>query len=399
MATTINRADIGTDDDGSGTTGTIINRAYVALAIYDKIDAIFAGSLGKTIFGTAIGGGADMLIEMGSTTGDVGLALLKGPNPGNTSTETYLAGFGRTSSGAGIKNWSISSHFTDTDNTAGYSCLRLNSTYQVAGAQTDDLSLSLWGGHGIGFFAPDFTSTYAPGAGIVKTYGSQYITTGLSIGGAPSGTIQLFLTGTIAPAGTGRALDLSTTINANAGSNTYGILVGTVIVEAGSGTHAVLAGLKISLGFTGGAATTTNTVGIDIDSFVAPGGIATGLRVAAPTGGATNYAINVTSGDIYKAGSAYGNPAWVFERHYTGSIARFADRFAAMALQPGEYGGLRPLAEVEQFTRTQYELPLMTLNPSGGLAARGELLLAALEEAYLYLFDLHRRLAVLEARG
>jgi hypothetical protein len=40
-ATTIAR-DSFTDDDGSGTTGTIINAAWVGSAIYDNIDALFA---------------------------------------------------------------------------------------------------------------------------------------------------------------------------------------------------------------------------------------------------------------------------------------------------------------------------------------------------------------------
>jgi len=39
-ATTISRATI-TDDDGSGTTGTILNSAWVNNAIYDRVDALF----------------------------------------------------------------------------------------------------------------------------------------------------------------------------------------------------------------------------------------------------------------------------------------------------------------------------------------------------------------------
>jgi predicted secreted protein len=38
----IDRSDIGTNDDGSGTTGTVLNAAYIALALYDKIDAALA---------------------------------------------------------------------------------------------------------------------------------------------------------------------------------------------------------------------------------------------------------------------------------------------------------------------------------------------------------------------
>lgn len=48
-ATTISRTNIGTDDDGSGTTGTVINAAYVGLAVYDAIDALFSATGGITL--------------------------------------------------------------------------------------------------------------------------------------------------------------------------------------------------------------------------------------------------------------------------------------------------------------------------------------------------------------
>ena len=43
-ATTITRATI-TDDDGSGTTGTIYNSAFYGTAIYDKVDALFTAPI------------------------------------------------------------------------------------------------------------------------------------------------------------------------------------------------------------------------------------------------------------------------------------------------------------------------------------------------------------------
>jgi hypothetical protein len=45
-ATTISRASVGTDDDGSGTTGTAINAAWVGTAIYDGVDALFTSLTG-----------------------------------------------------------------------------------------------------------------------------------------------------------------------------------------------------------------------------------------------------------------------------------------------------------------------------------------------------------------
>lgn len=43
--TTINRSGVGSNDDGSLTTGTIVNAAYIGSAIYDKIDAMLADDL------------------------------------------------------------------------------------------------------------------------------------------------------------------------------------------------------------------------------------------------------------------------------------------------------------------------------------------------------------------
>lgn len=41
-APTIDRSAIGTNDDGTGTVGTVINTTYVGASIYDKIDALSA---------------------------------------------------------------------------------------------------------------------------------------------------------------------------------------------------------------------------------------------------------------------------------------------------------------------------------------------------------------------
>jgi hypothetical protein len=55
-STTISRA-TWTDDDGTGTTGTILNNARLQADVYDKIDALFAGSnitLEKSNSGTTV---------------------------------------------------------------------------------------------------------------------------------------------------------------------------------------------------------------------------------------------------------------------------------------------------------------------------------------------------------
>ncbi|MBI3335120.1 MAG: hypothetical protein HY001_01305 [Candidatus Portnoybacteria bacterium] len=112
-----------------------------------------------------------------------------------------------------------------------------------------------------------------------------------------------------------------------------------------------------------------------------------------PTGGDKGAGTLNVAVDIYKNGTAYTNPDYVFEHFYTGSIVRFADRDGAK-----EYPGLRPLSEVETLTRQMFDLPLMALKPTEGLFGRGDLLLASLEEAYLYLFGHERRLKELDER-
>jgi hypothetical protein len=61
-ATTISRTNIGTNDDGSGTTGTVINTSYIGLAIYDAVDALFSASGGITL-NQAGGDGAILSLE------------------------------------------------------------------------------------------------------------------------------------------------------------------------------------------------------------------------------------------------------------------------------------------------------------------------------------------------
>jgi hypothetical protein len=172
--------------------------------------------------------------------------------------------------------------------------------------------------------------------------------------------------------------------------------VAGTITEAGSGTHAFLAGIKVDLSITAGAANTTDVYGIRVSSITAASGTtnATGVSVDAPTGASNNYAINVTSGDIHKAGTAYTNPDYVLEQWATGLIVQHAGREGA-----DRYQGLRPLLDVERFARLNYALPLVDALreiENVGLFNGGDAVLASLEEAYLYLFDHEHRIQALE---
>lgn len=237
--------------------------------------------------------------------------------------------------------------------------------------------------------------TLSPAANI--TSARPLVLTGVgphAIGGAVAGNVQLRLSGD-AGASVAVAFRIISTLNPDAGANAFGVDFSPTIVEAGSGTHGIIAALNVAPIITAGGANVTDLVGIDVATFAAAATTtrATGLRVAAPTGATTNYAINVTSGDIYKAGTAYNNPAYVLEHWATGKIVKFADRDGA-----AEYQGLRSLSLVETFAREHYELPLLALRPKGGLFDRGDMLLASVEESYLYLFDHESRLQALEKK-
>jgi len=118
-----------------------------------------------------------------------------------------------------------------------------------------------------------------------------------------------------------------------------------------------------------------------------------GLQVGAPTGGDKGSGTANFSADVYKNNSAYTNPKWVLRHFYTGSV----DESGPFA-PPAPYYGLRPLGETEALTRQYHDLPLMRMSPDGGLFSRGDLVLASLEEAYLYIFQLHHHLEELERR-
>jgi len=136
----------------------------------------------------------------------------------------------------------------------------------------------------------------------------------------------------------------------------------------------------------------SGTLGLQTDS----GG---GVTIGSPTGGDKGAGTLNTAGDIYKNNTAYTSPDYVLEHWATGRIERFADHEGA-----AEYPGLRPLAEVKAFLRTEYTLPEIAAartrgQGSVGVFAGGDAVLAALEAAYLYIFELEARVRTLETRG
>jgi hypothetical protein len=123
----------------------------------------------------------------------------------------------------------------------------------------------------------------------------------------------------------------------------------------------------------------------------------TGVTAGTPTGGFKGLGTMNFAADIYKNNTAYTNPDYVLEHWATGAIVRFADRDGA-----DRYDGLWPLSRIEAYAREHHVLPRIAeareASGSAGLGAfgGGDAVLASLEEAYLHLFDMERRLTALE---
>jgi hypothetical protein len=94
--------------------------------------------------------------------------------------------------------------------------------------------------------------------------------------------------------------------------------------------------------------------------------------------------------DLFRNGTAYTNPDYVFEHYYTGEVRRAAGDSGAA------YGGLLPLRDVEKFAETHHQLP--RIGDARGIFERQDAALASLEEAYLYIFQLQQQLQELKAR-
>lgn len=124
-----------------------------------------------------------------------------------------------------------------------------------------------------------------------------------------------------------------------------------------------------------------------------------GMILGAPVGGHKGVGSLNVSVDIYKNNTAYTNPDYVFEKHYTGDITLFADKPGA-----DKYTGLKSIDEIYEHTKTTFRLPGFTDKPAG-MFERADMLLEKLEEAYLLIFQLHdtnkdlaARIAALEAK-
>ncbi len=96
------------------------------------------------------------------------------------------------------------------------------------------------------------------------------------------------------------------------------------------------------------------------------------------------------SGGIYLNNSAYTNPDYVFEHHFTGKIEKYADRPRAK-----DYRGRLAIDELERHVAAHLRFPGIGDEPAD-IFERGDIALEKLEEQALYLFELNARIGRLE---
>jgi len=112
---------------------------------------------------------------------------------------------------------------------------------------------------------------------------------------------------------------------------------------------------------------------------------------ADPTGGDKGAGTMNCAGDVYKNNSAYTNPDYVFEQFYLGTVLESVSDAAKT------YSGLLGFDALASFLRENFHLPGISRD-SSGIFERADMVLEKLEEAYLYILQLHDRLEVVEAK-
>ena len=129
-----------------------------------------------------------------------------------------------------------------------------------------------------------------------------------------------------------------------------------------------------------------NTATVD-HQFRANGGYLCGNATGGDKGVGT---INI-SGNIYKNNTAYTNPDYALEYWATGKIARFKDN-------PGAQGYHRlSVEESKEYAKKNFRLPRITDEPAG-IFDMADIALEKIEEAHIYIYELHDRIKALEQK-
>jgi hypothetical protein len=227
----------------------------------------------------------------------------------------------------------------------------------------------------------DFFEVMSDGTVLVGKGANQIFTVGVTI--TPTGQVNATATGGVSLLTLNRTETLSV-------STDIGQITGRALNSAGASKNFA------NIILTASDPTSTTEAGkIAFQTYVA-GTLATrasikqGLVVGLPTGDDKGIGtINVSAG-VYLNGTAFTNPDYVFEKAYTGKIEKFADKLGADSYQP------KTIDEAEQYTKENLALPGFGQTAELDYLGGSEMLLARLEEAYLYIFELNKRLKDLE---
>lgn len=223
----------------------------------------------------------------------------------------------------------------------------------------------------------------------------------VSLGSGLNSTVSYSATnGLVLKAGTASSKDFQLVTPASV--EIMSVATGTRNVTWSSPTTTI-SDAAATLNITGGGVTTTIQPGFmgtsTATNFVLLANSATiatvcnggGMTLGAPTGGCKGAGILNVSVDIKKNDTAYTNPKWALQKYFTGSVDATGPHAA-----PKWYQGLRPIEAHREFVARNHDLPLMLQEKDGGLFARGDMMLASVEEAYLYIYQLHDRISQLE---
>lgn len=271
------------------------------------------GKSGTVTVAGAVTGSAitvEKVIDLTTTSDNAGVAITRHGTV-STSVETYLAFYGYNAAAVGIKVMSVSSVMADTANATGYNVLRINSTYQSASVQTDDIFLAGFGGHGAVFWPADSTTASAPGANVLRikgqldiptvtnaaTFGTTTANTPLTLQAANGSNQWRLLNAASTPAASaslsGGGVDLTFTVNAKSFTHQAdGItdLPGAVIIRSATATAlAVGPNGTTTPVLTVDASTASVVAGLSIKGAVTGGTVAI---VATDSGSNTNLTIN-----------------------------------------------------------------------------------------------------------
>lgn len=280
-----------------------------------------------------------LLVPLHTTSTYSSALLIGGNNSGASAAAIYIGG-----GFAGIGSTSQISFFTSaTPNTAtGTEVMRITSSGAIGIGVTTNINalITLPSGNLI-----------APNTVAGSDTGSLSLAGGGALGATRGGFIQLF----------GSDGVNSGLADINSGYDDYhGVSLATRLLLLGGDNYGGT--------YVGGAVLGTS---VTLPAFMGAG------------------SLNVLN-NVYKNGTAYTNPDYVFEHFFTGGIEKFKNNFGAE-----KYSGLWELEKIEDYVAENFRLPGIIDVPTG-IFDMADIALEKIEQLFLYAISAHKRIKKLE---